>query len=917
MEQISLDRLDGAELEADFNLEGFSPEYHGAIRQFLKQIDKGRCENALIQLKATDAAIRERGKSILLPIFYRYLEGAAKWHMGEYVEKCFPFFDAEKAIIELEALQEQPPRFQKEIEELVAYLLGNTWKHPRFKVKSREELIATMRASGGLPLGDTSPLRESYDSLNLSILLEGVLGCGTDEEILMLLELHKSQAWLEDSLPDVLRRYPRIKANYPGGLPQMITDLAFISGDDMHVPVYRAFVEWASGDSAEFQALAGDPQAFARYLCFLKNLVEWMSDDASHFVNSGKINVAFEADEDRGDKICDRWDQLSAWTDRVAERLKLSSQRRQHVCSTLGDQSVRYYGDPRWVDYFSGLEYLVDLLEGAGDGGAERSFRTITAYLSRYDADIWVKSTDEAAQPSTFSLGDEDFRQRAAVLCHLSSKDGFTFLSFEEFVRSGLDRRVAAHLTQTELYQPFTVDINPYLEVPEPLLAFLELIHDAQELIKSVEGISRKGGDLSSDIKPHLKELLLKVDAIIADASFNAEYRGVGQLVLGLKKALEMQVGTVLWGGVLGFSAVGRERIKPSEWLSGTNPATRMIVLGGALEKVLAERQEQGALGQQVALLCGPTSPEETFDSFDRFERGVVDDLRLAIPEMETRVRAARVLVPGRMPLGTKAHTDADMDADQFYSHLSVFRLGQVDHTPFKLIHGGKTLVVPPLSTAYEQREMLRLFRAFGTLNKNDLDVQEAMGGRWTSNTSAVVGASILLSNHVGRIYAPGAFKSTANQTQARIMARDAGVRAVGLPYDLPAAVGRTDLLGQLDASSMERYQLLGTLAAHRDFDGPLAPLMELYERDFLRILREAGLEKALHESPWVADKDTPEDIDAHESMVDTFVQAWQREPDLRQKVRALIVQTDERLLDLRPVIISNDPEEYEKLLTS
>ncbi|MFA6024652.1 MAG: hypothetical protein WC777_05665 [Candidatus Gracilibacteria bacterium] len=916
MEQLSSDRLDGAELEPDFNLEGFSPEYHGAIRQFLKQINKDQREDALTQLSTTDSTIRERGKSILLPIFYRYLEGAATWRRGRNVKRCFPFFDAEKAITELEAVQEQP-RFQKEIEELVIYLLGNTREYPRFKVKSWEEAIAAAYESR-----DFKQLNELENSLNLSTLLEGVLSCDTDEEILRLLELHKSQAWLEDSLPDVLQQYPRIKAKYPGGLPKMIEDLNFISGGDMQVPVYRAFVEWASGDSAEFCALAKDPEAFARYLSFLKNLVNWMSDGAAQLVSSGQINVAFESDEGRDDKIGDQLDQFFEWANAIQERLKLSDEDRQEIYSMLSNQSVRYYGDPRWADYFSGLEYLVDLLE-AGQAvetklGPQRLIDVIMAYLSRRYAYIWVKSTDEAVQPSTFSLGDEDFHQKAAVLCHFFSKDNLLpYMEFERFVRGGLDRRVAAHLTQAELRQPFAVDINPHLEVPEPLLAFLEFIPSAQGLIKSVKEISQEGGDLSSDIKHRLKELLLKADTIIADESFKAEYRGVDQLVLDLKKALEMQVGTVLWSGVLGFAAVGRERLKPSAWLKGTNPATRMVVLGGALEKVLAARQKQGALGQQVALLCGPSSPEEIFDSFDRFERDIVVDLQLAIPEMETRVQAARVSVPGRMSLGTKVHTDSGMDFNRFHSHLSVFRLGQVGHTPFKLIHGGRTLVVPPLPTAYEQREMLRLFEAFGTLNKNDPDIQEAMGGRWAPHTTAVVGASILLSNHVGRVYAPGAFQSTADQTQARIMARDAGVRAVGLPYDLPAAVGRTDLLGQLDASSMGRYQLLGTLAAHRDFEGPLAPLMTFYERDFLSILREAGLEKALYGSPWVADKDTPDDIDAHESMVGTFVRAWQRERDLRQKVRALIAQTDRRLLELSPIIISSDPEEYERLLAA
>ncbi|MEK7145575.1 MAG: hypothetical protein AAB802_00125, partial [Patescibacteria group bacterium] len=316
-------------------------------------------------------------------------------------------------------------------------------------------------------------------------------------------------------------------------------------------------------------------------------------------------------------------------------------------------------------------------------------------------------------------------------------------------------------------------------------------------------------------------------------------------------------------------------------------------------------------------LWAASKGPEEFLATLGQIESQIRRAMIQAVPEVELDVRTARREMPGLLPVGMKCHTPASMNAARFETHQALFEGGGLKTTSFKLIHGGETLVMPPVPTPLEARYLLGTFHTFGTINDDDPGIQLALGGgRWTPERAAVVGSSVLLSNPGGLEYASGAFGTTHAQTESRIMVYDAGVKLRGLPYDLPTAVGRTDMLEQIHGDSLDRYQLLGTLASHHQHDGRLATLWGEYVANYERILRQNGLYGALRESAWVASVHQEGDnVERHEAMVGQFTRACNENPRLRQQVRRLIVAAGKKVRALKAEIVRENPGEFEHLL--
>ena len=130
-------------------------------------------------------------------------------------------------------------------------------------------------------------------------------------------------------------------------------------------------------------------------------------------------------------------------------------------------------------------------------------------------------------------------------------------------------------------------------------------------------------------------------------------------------------------------------------------------------------------------------------------------------------------------------------------------------------------------------------------------------------------------------------------------MAFDGGVKQEGLPFDLPSAVGRTDMLGRRHYADFWTYRRLGTLATHAEYEGPLGREFEPFERSFLSILERANLTGALRSSAWVFQHARRgDDAEAHERMVGKFTNAWlraSRRPDLGviREVQAFLKSID------------------------
>lgn len=275
--------------------------------------------------------------------------------------------------------------------------------------------------------------------------------------------------------------------------------------------------------------------------------------------------------------------------------------------------------------------------------------------------------------------------------------------------------------------------------------------------------------------------------------------------------------------------------------------------------------------------------------SFPFLIKGVVKDESMDA-SLERRLCASEAIVEeiirqrnltaGLLPVGGKVHTDAPM------SVISQVNDG-LGSTGFKLIHANASLCLPPTATAFEQIIIVNALAKLGvTLGKNP-EYQMTISGRWDNETAGIVATSILLGTDICVEYEPGAFSTNRDHlTGAYCMVHDAGNKVHGLDHDLPQAKGRTDMLGRRGASDIAYYQILGTLATHQLYDGPLKGIFEQYAAEYRRILDGYGLLKTLEETDWVytpGDDDlNPEQTRKHEEAVMTFVNAWKSAQGLK-----------------------------------
>lgn len=299
-----------------------------------------------------------------------------------------------------------------------------------------------------------------------------------------------------------------------------------------------------------------------------------------------------------------------------------------------------------------------------------------------------------------------------------------------------------------------------------------------------------------------------------------------------------------------------------------------------------------------------------------------IHDARGLLPGIQQRIRDERSRMPGLMPLGAKVHLAQPVD-QRFLSEILTGVLNYPMQTPFKLIDAGAAVVIPPMPTALETNMLILVLNMLGLLKGRDADIQYALGGRWNAKTAPIIGASMILGTKRGVHYKENAFSTTHDVlTGKRILAYDAGERQYGLPYDLPGAVGRTDKLGCRSEDDGLMFQILGTPASHRDYEGPFGDMMEIYETYFRFVLRKHGLERELDRSAWVYSHvvDSTDTAENHQQMVDTFTQARFRglkRPDMgiMGDVRKLIQLTAEEFTRRRSAIIRDNPDEFDKLM--
>ena len=350
--------------------------------------------------------------------------------------------------------------------------------------------------------------------------------------------------------------------------------------------------------------------------------------------------------------------------------------------------------------------------------------------------------------------------------------------------------------------------------------------------------------------------------------------------------------------------------------MQNVNPTTQVAVIGEAFRRALIQ---VATAARGPRLLTDSTIPlEEIQQDYGLLIREAIPE---HIPAVEAWVKAEQIKDPGKMVIGTKVHTEAAMFEERVKFLLDIFEGFGLYSTPFSLDSQGKTLVAPPVPNALVHKLLFGMYDLFGLIKHTDPQFQICLAGRWTPETAAIFGSSILLSNFQTPDYIPGCFDSNQNSlTDSRLMAYDAGLcfRQFGVPYDLEAAIGRCDTMAQNDHTVLNRGRTLGTVCSHHDYEGPFKSLFEDYRDAFLIALSKAGgLDETIMESAWVAQHAKEGDTGQnHFEMVQKIKTAWKTNPALRAIVRNLINQLDAIFIEARDTIIKANPEEFARLGT-
>ncbi|MBL4693872.1 hypothetical protein JKY72_00690, partial [Candidatus Gracilibacteria bacterium] len=332
----------------------------------------------------------------------------------------------------------------------------------------------------------------------------------------------------------------------------------------------------------------------------------------------------------------------------------------------------------------------------------------------------------------------------------------------------------------------------------------------------------------------------------------------------------------------IGFKS-DRFKMRDEGLFAGTNELTKSAIAGSAFLAAIGAMKIDGLdlpktamMGQvQQKLLTAndfsATALMEIADSRS-FRDSLHENICLAIPVIERGIVRERMRLIGVMPAGRKVHARQSMDEGMLSALRDIFSLY---NTCFHLIHAGETMVMDPLPTSYELDLLTEILTKFGVIDRERPTLQFASGGRLSEENAPYAAVANLLGASRRIQYEPGAFTTSHDETGARILAYDAGVKKSGLPFDLPNIDGRTDIMGRRDYDSARRYQLAGTVLAHLENGGRFADEGRYFVESMRGIIRARGLTTAFESSAWVFDHAKMGDgFEAHDSMVGAFTGA-------------------------------------------
>lgn len=887
----------------------------GLWKAFIAYGGERRAEKFLQAVPGVIEKFEKMGRKDLLKYYFAMAERAPNIsHEGD-TDMSFPILSADDAFEECLAIDEVS-EFKDDLIKIAQYILdhGKDRSYPTFKNEKK--------------------LRIFYSGINLPDILQQLknANCST-KQIKQMFDLPFTHPWLKESAVTILQRYAEIEKNFPGGVQNLLVHLEQMK----HAPkcMWRLTL-----NAAENQLMrSGNVET---YLRGAHKVVGKLGDGAyGYFQYYDLMHPQYLSLLENESLFMQRLEEALALTDVVPEAL------------SIGDGGTRSLV----------LSSYLDIL---GQGGDVESYRRAVEYFAKAAQKAWdslsaqerkgrhrtLSECIDAAIDGYLSICEENIPldHVIKIIVRLTIEQGEVryggvLQKFLNVVREGhVDYRVAVLMAVHQRANHPGLSILDGIDLPieaQKLELMTEVVYKTRAALAAVYRTDvgrldyviehakskKKAGQKPKDIinLSLVKNLLgekKRIEALERDPEmarvFNFK-KIKGEIdqamrMAQLKDALQFSIGTA------------KEGIHASEFLANTNPATRTAVTGMSLLVALGVRdvpEMKGRLkplpGPRGGTLMGIQGATDLLEH-GRFQNALVENMRIALPHVERQVMEARRRSTGYMAIGEKVHTQQEMDPRVVQFIQGLFGRSQ---TCFHLIHANQSMVMPPLPTALELKMLTALLECFGAIQEEKPEIQTAMAGRWNEEYAGIVGASMLLSTRRGVVYEPGAFGTTHNsETGARIMAYDAGVRERNLPFDLPEAQGRTDMLGRRIYSDLDTYQVLGTLATHAQFNGPMKGVMQSYSQQFMKILQKYGLTVPLRQSAWVYDhKKEGDSLQAHEAMVSSFTQAWMQSAQrvdlgIIREVNDVIARASQEMEAVGYELGRENPKELEKLMT-
>lgn len=780
-------------------------------------------------------------------------------------------------------------------------------------------------------------------------------GC-SQEDIRAILTLEESHPWLGESAHLIIEEWLNIEKKFPGGTKGLIEYCAKLQPKDDCIKFCVLAVR-----SADVVPSANSPY----WNLGIEVTTKLGNAAVSFFEREAMQGVAKREKRIKNE----RNSKEALWEKHVRRAVELASSfpksptqgtdGRKKIFSWALPESMNRYGEnipPK------DLKKALAILKTAWLAHAEAHKEEVgwrlkyfyDAILESFEAiyranEVWREKNSDAAKDPGVMPPIEDIARHAVFLTlEVGDSHGTLAHDYAGNVDEGCSPYVAMMMTifGKNMQHLNGVDLRK-LAVPEelrPKVAEYQRIFDTTRAIRArlAAVYEARGND---DIGWHQKRLArlprekaqamihipdsgkaLRSDlATIKKLKEDPETKGMRADFEKLEEELTTAINMTSMRDVIRFAVhTGEFHLDQSEFFHGTNDSTRLAISGTALLMAL------GGTGVKMDKSALESLPDlrDTRGSFPiseriaqmrggRFLDTLIRNMKTTLPLVERHVREHRELAVGMMPMGAKIHTPREMNAEMLQVLQMVFELRT---SPFHLIHAGETLLLEPLPTTTELKMLIHLLEAFGSVDAATRQLQTTMGGRLESDGAAIVGSSILLSTPTGISYEPGAFQTTHDETGARFMAYDAGIKKEGLPFDIQKAKGRTDVLGRRAPEDLDIHKVVGTLVTHAQFGGPFASLVPEFQKGFEYILRRHGLDRALRESAWVFDHAQEGDsLAAHEAMIRRFTDTWmdaERQIDygVIREMGGLITDTANRMREAQPRIRVEQSDDYANL---